>query len=89
MSANPTGQRVDPQCINDGFHDPTEQPRLVLHFLVSLLILVNRDFAEHVKAGLGAGATEAVAVVTPMEVIKIRLQAQQRESIPSELLIDV
>ncbi|ORY34776.1 mitochondrial carrier domain-containing protein [Naematelia encephala] len=28
-------------------------------------------------AGLGAGATEAVAVVTPMEVIKIRLQAQQ------------
>lgn len=30
-------------------------------------------------AGLGAGATEAVAVVTPMEVIKIRLQAQQRE----------
>lgn len=31
-------------------------------------------------AGLGAGATEAVAVVTPMEVIKIRLQAQQRKS---------
>ena len=31
-------------------------------------------------AGLGAGATEAVAVVTPMEVIKIRLQAQQRQS---------
>lgn len=31
-------------------------------------------------AGLGAGATEAVAVVTPMEVIKIRLQAQQRAS---------
>ncbi|WWC73746.1 uncharacterized protein I206_107718 [Kwoniella pini CBS 10737] len=28
-------------------------------------------------AGLGAGATEAIAVVTPMEVIKIRLQAQQ------------
>ncbi|KIR34657.1 solute carrier family 25 (mitochondrial citrate transporter), member 1 [Cryptococcus deuterogattii 99/473] len=28
-------------------------------------------------AGLGAGATEAVAVVTPMEVVKIRLQAQQ------------
>jgi solute carrier family 25 citrate transporter 1 len=27
-------------------------------------------------AGLGAGITEAVAVVTPMEVIKIRLQAQ-------------
>lgn len=27
-------------------------------------------------AGLGAGVTEAVAVVTPMEVIKIRLQGQ-------------
>lgn len=30
-------------------------------------------------AGLGAGATEAVVVVNPMEVVKIRLQAQQRE----------
>ncbi|BEI80672.1 hypothetical protein CcaverHIS002_0112010 [Cutaneotrichosporon cavernicola] len=28
-------------------------------------------------AGLGAGATEAVIVVNPMEVVKIRLQAQQ------------
>lgn len=28
------------------------------------------------KAGLSAGVTEAVAVVTPMEVVKIRLQAQ-------------
>jgi len=28
-------------------------------------------------AGLGAGTTEAIAVVTPMEVVKIRLQAQQ------------
>ncbi|KAG8967532.1 hypothetical protein FRC03_009785 [Tulasnella sp. 419] len=28
-------------------------------------------------AGLGAGITEAVMVVTPMEVVKIRLQAQQ------------
>lgn len=28
-------------------------------------------------AGLGAGATEAVLVVNPMEVVKIRLQAQQ------------
>ncbi|PIL32720.1 transporter [Ganoderma sinense ZZ0214-1] len=28
-------------------------------------------------AGLGAGVTEAVMVVTPMEVVKIRLQAQQ------------
>lgn len=27
-------------------------------------------------SGLGAGVTEAVAVVTPMEVVKIRLQAQ-------------
>lgn len=27
-------------------------------------------------AGLGAGTTEAIAVVTPMEVVKIRLQAQ-------------
>lgn len=31
----------------------------------------------HSLAGLGAGTTEAVAVVTPMEVVKIRLQAQQ------------
>ncbi|KAK2467723.1 hypothetical protein APHAL10511_000018 [Amanita phalloides] len=30
-----------------------------------------------VSAGLGAGVSEAVAVVTPMEVVKIRLQAQQ------------
>lgn len=30
----------------------------------------------HDAAGLLAGATEAVAVVTPMEVVKIRLQAQ-------------
>lgn len=29
-----------------------------------------------VLAGLGAGTTEAVVVVTPMEVVKIRLQAQ-------------
>ena len=29
------------------------------------------------KAGLGAGTTEAVMVVTPMDVIKIRLQAQR------------
>lgn len=28
-------------------------------------------------AGLGAGATESVAVVTPMDVIKIRLQSQR------------
>lgn len=32
------------------------------------------DFVR--SAGLGAGVTEAVAVVTPMEVVKIRLQAQ-------------
>jgi len=28
-------------------------------------------------AGLGAGTTEAILVVNPMEVVKIRLQAQQ------------
>jgi hypothetical protein len=30
----------------------------------------------HCEAGLAAGITEAVFVVTPMEVVKIRLQAQ-------------
>lgn len=30
------------------------------------------------EAGLAAGITEAVTVVTPMEVIKVRLQAQDR-----------
>jgi hypothetical protein len=34
-------------------------------------------WAETTLAGLAAGTTEAVAVVTPMEVVKIRLQAQQ------------
>ncbi|KAF5316027.1 hypothetical protein D9619_006687 [Psilocybe cf. subviscida] len=34
-------------------------------------------FDQSFLAGLGAGVTEAVAVVTPMEVVKIRLQAQQ------------
>lgn len=33
--------------------------------------------SERTTAGLGAGISEAVAVVTPMEVVKIRLQAQQ------------
>ncbi|KAJ2472419.1 Mitochondrial succinate-fumarate transporter [Coemansia sp. RSA 2322] len=32
-------------------------------------------------AGLGAGVTEAVAVVTPMDVIKIRLQAQRHSTV--------
>ncbi|KAJ2366766.1 Mitochondrial succinate-fumarate transporter [Coemansia sp. RSA 2607] len=32
-------------------------------------------------AGLGAGITEAVAVVTPMDVIKIRLQAQRHSTV--------
>lgn len=32
---------------------------------------------EYFLAGLAAGTTEAVAVVCPMEVVKIRLQAQQ------------
>lgn len=31
---------------------------------------------DEILAGLGAGVTEAVAVVTPMEVVKIRMQAQ-------------
>jgi Mitochondrial carrier protein len=38
-----------------------------------LLRLLN----DRSSAGLGAGTTEAVAVVCPMEVVKIRLQAQQ------------
>ena len=33
-------------------------------------------FLYPVTAGLGAGVTEAVLVVNPMEVVKIRLQAQ-------------
>jgi solute carrier family 25 citrate transporter 1 len=38
---------------------------------------VQRKIANrYITAGLAAGVTEAVAVVTPMEVIKIRLQAQ-------------
>jgi len=37
-------------------------------------------------AGLAAGVTEAVAVVTPMEVVKIRLQAQHHSlSDPSDI----
>ncbi|KAJ2856522.1 Mitochondrial succinate-fumarate transporter [Coemansia erecta] len=32
-------------------------------------------------AGLGAGTTEAVAVVTPLEVVKIRLQAQRHSTV--------
>lgn len=43
-------------------------------------LLANRDGSVTGRstflAGLAAGITEAVAVVTPMEVIKIRLQAQ-------------
>lgn len=36
-------------------------------------------------AALGAGITEAVAVVTPMEVVKIRLQSQNpRAGIPRD-----
>ena len=34
------------------------------------------DNLYYLSAGLAAGVTEAVAVVTPMEVVKIRLQAQ-------------
>ena len=39
----------------------------------------NQVYADYIycnAAGLAAGITEAVAVVTPMEVVKIRLQAQ-------------
>jgi solute carrier family 25 citrate transporter 1 len=43
----------------------------------SFISRVDRCRADEI-AGLGAGATEAVLVVSPMEVIKIRLQAQQR-----------
>ncbi|WP_411898918.1 MC/SLC25 family protein, partial [Salmonella enterica] len=32
--------------------------------------------ADKLAAGLGAGTTEAILVVNPMEVVKIRLQAQ-------------
>ncbi|KAJ2890429.1 Mitochondrial succinate-fumarate transporter, partial [Coemansia aciculifera] len=32
-------------------------------------------------AGLGSGVTEAVAVVTPMDVVKIRLQAQRHSTV--------
>lgn len=46
-----------------------------------MYVLVSRRSArphtDGFKAGLAAGTTEAVAVVTPMEVVKIRLQAQQ------------
>lgn len=40
--------------------------------------IINRKYVltPSNTAGLAAGVTEAVAVVTPMEVIKIRLQAQ-------------
>lgn len=43
---------------------------------MDLLIVLVPILLLHV-AGLSAGVTEAVAVVTPMEVVKIRLQAQQ------------
>ncbi|ELU42021.1 succinate:fumarate antiporter [Rhizoctonia solani AG-1 IA] len=39
--------------------------------------LTDKQTGKASTAGLGAGVTEAVAVVTPMEVVKIRLQAQQ------------
>ena len=44
----------------------------------SCLILIRGEADDYWRtAGLGAGVTEAVVVVTPMEVVKIRLQAQQ------------
>lgn len=39
--------------------------------------VASRTDPRRLAAGLGAGTTEAVFVVTPMEVVKIRLQAQQ------------
>lgn len=39
-------------------------------------IVTEEYWANTLIAGLAAGVTEAVAVVTPMEVVKIRLQAQ-------------
>lgn len=47
---------------------------MVRTFLVNISPHLSKRFTT---AGLGAGITEAVAVVTPMEVVKIRLQAQQ------------
>ena len=38
--------------------------------------MLRPDNSSYLSAGLAAGVTEAVAVVTPMEVVKIRLQAQ-------------
>ena len=38
------------------------------------------DSISHHTAGLAAGITEAVTVVTTMEVLKVRLQGQQKSS---------
>lgn len=51
-----------------------EQPSLVRY--PPILLIFSTLFTDIHSAGLSAGVTEAVAVVTPMEVIKIRLQAQ-------------
>ena len=40
------------------------------------VVCVGSQLIDFCTAGLAAGVTEAVAIVTPMEVIKIRLQAQ-------------
>lgn len=42
-----------------------------------IYLISNSSYLVFGTAGLGAGTTEAVVVVTPMEVVKIRLQAQQ------------
>jgi solute carrier family 25 citrate transporter 1 len=42
-----------------------------------LMMHISEYLIQMRVAGLGAGTTEAVVVVTPMEVVKIRLQAQQ------------
>ncbi len=55
---------------------PRGKPRPGAFFSVSRDGLSHPRLTDIRVAGLGAGVTEAVMVVTPMEVVKIRLQAQ-------------
>lgn len=50
---------------------PWARPRHKKHFLVSNCVAII------FLAGLGAGIVESVVVMNPMEVVKIRLQAQR------------
>lgn len=54
-----------------------ERRALVTFLSVSCLELSDEEEMQLFTAGLAAGTSEAVAVVCPMEVVKIRLQAQQ------------